>query len=34
MCERLRQFQSVDPIDNHNSWADTKGNNIDQFVDI
>ena len=34
MCERLRQFQSVDPIDNHNSWADTKCNNIDQFVYI
>ena len=29
-----RQFQSVDPVDNHNSWADTECNNIDQFVDI
>ena len=34
MCERSRQFQSVDPIDNQNSWAYTKCNNIDQFVDI
>ena len=34
MCERSRQFQSVDPVDNHNSWADTECNNIDQFVDI
>ena len=32
MCERSRQFQSVDPIDNQNSWAYTKCNNIDQFV--
>ena len=34
MCEISRQFQYVDPVDNHNSWADTKCKSIDQFADI
>ena len=27
-------FKVWTQFDNHNSWADTKCNNIDQFVDI